>query len=160
MNNVAFHRRTLRLPKKPHHFGYSAQEGFPQISVGASDASSGGAVTWITNALQNSGWWATASEDDKTAIKSAGGTYTMGLFEAIKHFQAWAKIDVDGIAGPQTYGKLGYAKAEEKIDAPSKRGVSFGRDAWWSSTWVMPAAGVTALAAGVGAYFYLTRSKS
>lgn len=133
---------------------------FPQVTTTATDAGTGGAVTWIAGALKKSKWFATASEKDKAAVEKANGTFTPELFEAVKNYQKSVGLDVDGIVGPNTYAKLGF---EGGVTTPEKKEVSdlepsrFGKGQWWASSWVMPTAAVGAALAGVGLWVYFDR---
>jgi hypothetical protein len=134
---------------------------FPQVTTTATDAGTGGAVTWITGALKKSKWFTTASEKNKAAVEKANGTFTPELFDAVKDYQKSVGLDVDGIVGPETYAKLGFeggvTTPDKKVEIAEGEASRFGKGQWWASSWVMPTAAVGSALAAVGLWVYFDR---
>lgn len=74
---------------------------YPQMTVGAEDKHTGGAVTAVRDALK-----AIAYEGRDAGKIGTGPAFDANLKAEVEKFQKWAKIDVDGIVGPQTYKAL------------------------------------------------------
>lgn len=121
--HTARHPLVLRRGMRVGGYGYSEQTGFPQMTVGAMDETTGGAVTWVAEKLLV---WDTAlpapgelTGDDTSAINNARerGVFTEGLKTAVIKYQtAMGLKKKDGIVGPETYKSLGYTG---KVDAPT-----------------------------------------
>lgn len=106
---------------------YSKEKGFPQITLGATDEETGGAVTWAASALAK---WGVTTEGGKVLdypeladISTArdSGKFTSGLFAAVKKFQKAKGLVDDGIIGPKTWKALGYTGNVARGDSGATR---------------------------------------
>lgn len=155
---------------------------YPQMTTGATDAATGGAVTAVKTALQAIAYDAR----DAAALAKVSGTFTKELFEEVKKFQKWAGFEgalIDGIVGPLTYGKLkeklgaantklaaelvpspAQQKKDEVVVGPGPKETVSLKDAkdqnapFYQKSW-FPYAAAGGLVVTVGAALYLTRNR-